>query len=252
MREEFGVSSSAELRNLSAKDLLSTKTSHSSMTVDGYALTEMPYLTYEKGENHEKALLNGFNAKEADVFMMGYKATDENYESLVANAIGEKYAAEMVNVVPADMPERDQHFIIDQMGSAKGALNTVYSALWFSYSHHVWTGYMAEQNRPVYEYIFTKTNKSLSNFHAGELPYAYGNLWRHPGLYSDEDYALSETMQQYYVNFAYTGNPNGEALPAWEPVTARGGKVLQLDTEIKMTDDPNEEIYKVIDKYMEE
>ena len=59
-----------------------------------------------------------------------------------------------------------------------------------------------EQGVPTYEYYFTKTNDSLSNYHAGELPYAYGNLWRHPGLYSEEDYALSETMQQYWVNFA--------------------------------------------------
>jgi len=252
VRAEFNVSSSAELRDIPADKLLSTQTQHSSMTVDGYAIKEMPYLTYEKGENHEKALLNGFNAKEADPFMMGYKATSENYEQLIANAVGEKYAKEIAAIVPADTPERDQHFIVDQMGPAKGALNTVYSALWFSYSHYVWSKTMANQGKPVYEYYFTKTNNSLSNYHAGELPYAYGNLWRHPELYDDEDYALSEIMQNYYVNFAKTGNPNGNGLPAWDPVTAAENKVLQLDTKIEMTDDPNMEIYKIIDKYQEE
>ena len=59
-------------------------------------------------------------------------------------------------------------------------------------------------------------------------------------------------MQQYYVNFAKTGNPNGEGLPAWEPVTEENKQVLNFDTEIKMVDDPNEEIYKVIDKYQNE
>ena len=102
---------------------------------------------------------------------------------------------------------------------------------------------------PCYEYYFTKTNNILSNYHAGELPYAYGNLWRHPGLYDQEDYELSEIMQQYWVNFAKTGNPNGAGLPEWEMKSNGQNKLLNLDTNIKMIDDPNEELYKIIDMY---
>ena len=110
---------------------------------------------------------------------------------------------------------------------------------------------MAQQGRPVYEYYFTKTNNSLSNYHAGDIPYAYGNLWRHPGLYSDEDYALSEVMQNYYVNFAKTGNPNGEGLPDWQMRDKDNTKVLRLSEDITMIDDPNEKIYEVLDKYQD-
>ena len=108
---------------------------------------------------------------------------------------------------------------------------------------------MIEQGKPAYEYYFTKVNDSLSNYHAGELPYAYGNLWRHPGLYSDEDYKLSDIMQQYWVNFAKTGDPNGEGLPKWQMRAEGQDKLLQLDTTIKMIDDPNHQLYQVIDKY---
>ncbi|WP_029230905.1 carboxylesterase/lipase family protein [Butyrivibrio sp. VCB2006] len=261
VREEFGVSSSEELRSIPASELVKTKTQNSSMTVDGYAIVEQPYLTYEKGENHEQALLNGFNVKESDAFLLNTKATNENYEELLADNMGE-YAHEMASVVPPTLPQRDQHFIVDALGEAKGALNVAYSAMWFSYSHYVWNNYMIQQNRPAYEYYFTKTNNLLSNYHAGELPYAYGNLWRHPGLYDEEDYKLSEIMQSYWVNFAYTGDPNGflinadgskstELLPAWEKRSATQDKLLQLDTTIRMIDDPNMEIYKVIDKYMD-
>lgn len=250
VRDEFNVQSSDELRNIPADKLVTTSSTQSAMTIDGYAITEQPYLTYEKGENHEKALLNGFNAKEADAFLLGTKATSENYESLLADALG-PYAADMAALVPANSPQRDQHFIVDAMGDAKGALNTCYSALWFSYSHYVWNNYLVAQNIPCYEYYFTKTNNILSNYHAGELPYAYGNLWRHPGLYDEEDYALSEIMQQYWVNFAKTGNPNGEGLPKWQMRTAGQDQLLQLDTEIKMIDDPNAELYKIIDLYQE-
>ena len=248
VREEFNVNSSDELRKISADDLVKTASNQTAMTVDGYAIIEQPYLTYEKGNNHELALLNGFNAKEADAFLLGTKATSENYEELLADAIGD-YAVNMAEIVPADSPQRDQHFIIDAMGDAKGALNTAYSAIWFSYSHYLWNNYMIAQNRPSYEYYFSKTNDSLSNYHAGELPYAYGNLWRHPGLYDEEDYTLSEIMQQYWVNFAKTGNPNGDGLPEWKMLSEDQDMLLQLDTEIKMIEDPNSMLYKVIDDY---
>ena len=261
VRDEFGVSSSAELRNIPASELVKTHTQNSSMTVDGYAIAEQPYLTYERGANHEQALLNGFNAKEADAFLLGTEATRENYEDLIEEDMPE-YGDEMAEVVPWDLPQRDQAFIIDAKGEAKGALNTAYSAMWFSYSHYVWNNYMVSQNRPAYEYYFTKTNNILSNYHAGELPYAYGNLWRHPGLYKDEDYKLSEIMQSYWVNFAYNGDPNGyllgpdgsssgDILPVWEKREAGQDQLLELGVQIKMTDDPNLAIYKVIDEFMD-
>ncbi len=261
VRREFGVSSSAELRNIPASELVTTTTQNSSMTVDGYAIVEQPYLTYEKGENHEQALLNGFNAKEADAFLLNTKATNDNYVELLAEDMKD-YAPQMAEVVPANLPQRDQHFIIDALGEAKGSLNVAYSAMWFSYSHYVWNNYMVEQGRPAYEYYFTKTNNILSNYHAGEIPYAYGNLWRHPGLYDEEDYKLSQIMQSYWVNFAYTGNPNGslltdegadsgEMLPVWEMREPGQDKLLELNTDIKMIDDPNTEIYEVIDEFMD-
>ncbi len=45
-KQEFGAADVTALRALSAEKLLSTRQSYSSMTVDGYAITEQPYLTY--------------------------------------------------------------------------------------------------------------------------------------------------------------------------------------------------------------
>ena len=270
VRSEFRVETSEELRNIPAKELVTTITDNSAMTVDGYALTQQPYLTYVQGKNNEKALLNGFNAKEADAFLLDDEATRDNYVELLAKDMDD-YAEEMAQVVPYNLPQRDQHIIIDKLGEAKGALNVAYSAMWFTYPHYVWNNYLVKQGIPAYEYYFTKTNNVLTNYHAGELPYAYGNLWRHPGLYDDSDYELSEIMQSYWVNFIYNGDPNGsyrqtdepgdgiyntevadKPLPVWEMRSKGQDKLLQLDTTLQMIDDPNLEIYKVIDKYMDE
>lgn len=250
VRKEFGAASSDDLRKVAADKLVTTKSKQNAMTIDGYALPEMPYVTYERGANHEKALLNGFNGKEADVFLMTYEATKDNYVELLEQALGD-YAEEMAQLVPPTTPQRDEYFIIDQGGDAKGALDIVYSAAWFSYPHHIWSNYMIAQNKPCYEYNFTKKNKVISDNHAGELPYAYGNLWRHPGLYSQEDDKLSEIMQQYWVNFVKTGDPNGEGLPRWEMRSADQSKLIKLDTNIEMVEDPNNAIYTIIDKYQQ-
>lgn len=270
VRSEFRVETSEELRSIPAKELVTTITDNSAMTVDGYAITQQPYLTYEQGKNNEKALLNGFNVKESDAFLLDDEATRDNYVELLAEDIGD-YAEELAEVVPYNLPQRDQHIIIDKLGEAKGALNVAYSAMWFTYPHYVWNNYLVKQGIPAYEYYFTKTNNVLTNYHAGELPYAYGNLWRHPGLYDDSDYELSEIMQSYWVNFIYNGDPNGsyrqpdepgdgiyntevadKPLPVWEMRSKGQDKLLQLDTTLQMIDDPNLEIYKVINKYMDE
>ena len=108
---------------------------------------------------------------------------------------------------------------------------------------------MTAQDKPVYGYYFTKTNNSLSNYHAGEMPYAYGNLWRHLGLYDASDEALSEIMQSYWLNFVKTGDPNGEGLPEWEMWNPDDQNLLELDEEVQMISDPYKDIYTILDKY---
>ncbi len=250
MMAEMGADSLAQMREIPAEQLVTTQYQNSAMTIDGYAISKMPYQSYLAGENHEQALLNGFNAKEADAFMLGTKATTENYEELLAAVFGE-YASEAAALVPAGSVIRDQQFIIDAGGEAKGSVNHMYSAAWFTYSHEIWSRYMAAQGRPVYEYYFTKTNNSLSNYHAGEMPYAYGNLWRHPGLYEDSDEALSETMQAYWVNFVKKGDPNGEGLPVWTMRDTENRQMIELGETVQMIDDPYAPVYEILDKYQE-
>lgn len=249
--EEMGAHSVDELREVPAETLVKTGYQNSAMMIDGYAITEQPYLTYLKNENHEQALLNGFNGKEADAFLLEYEATAENYEELLEPIVGE-HAAELAALVPPGSVRRDQSFIIDQGGDAKGALCEVYSAAWFTYSHHVWSDLLLAEGRPVYEYYFMKENNVLSNYHAGELPYAYGNLWRHRSLYQESDFTLSETMQKYWVNFVKNGDPNGENVPEWEAREEQSERVLNLDEEIYMTEDPYVQIYEILDEYQEE
>ena len=246
--EEFGVSSIDELRQIPAEKLLRTHYANNSMTVDGYALTEQPYLTYERGANNEQALLSGYNMHEADVFVATMRVTAENYEELLRPILGD-HAAEAARLFPPAERSPRYTYFIDRGGDAKGSFNELYSAAWFDYSHYNWSRLLAAEGRPVYEYLFNKDNGSIGSIHSGEIPYAYGNLPENSRNYDESDYALSELMVNYWINFVTSGDPNGEGLPRWQRFNDDPTMLLELNTEVKMVPDRYLGVYELIDKY---
>ena len=240
LRAEQGAASLAELRAIPAEKLVQTSVSFNSMTVDGYAIAEQPYLTYARGANNEEALLNGFNGHEADLFNFFLRVKAADYGGTLRELFGER-AATVEALFPAATD-----------AEATAQVNAIYSALWFAYSHHDWSRLLAAQGRPVYLYRFTRTNGGLSDNHAGELPYAYGNLGSQPYNYTEEDWALSALMQRYWVNFARTGDPNGEGLPDWPQFQEDPTQVFNLDVEPKSVTDPFLGLYAVIDEAQRE
>ena len=250
LRAEFGAADIAALRAVSAEKLVNTKYANDSMTVDGWAITEQPYLTYEKGENHETALFQGFNAHEADFFCMGKKVDAENYVEALRPLYGEGAEQAAAAVPPAEQIPI-YHYLIDPGGTAKGSYDLCVSAAWFSYSHYNWARLLAAQGKPVYTYYFTKDNRGLGSNHAGELPYFYGNLDKHAKNYDAADEALSGTMMEYYVNFIKTGDPNGSGLPKWPSWEEAPEQVLELGAELRVIPDPYLPLYPLIDSFQE-
>ena len=52
--------------------------------------------------------------------------------------------------------------------------------------------------------------------HASEIPYVFGTLTAREGsTLTPEDQAVARMAHSYWVNFAKTGDPNGEGLPTW-------------------------------------
>lgn len=252
---EFGCANADELRQVPAEQLVNTRYTNSAMTVDGYVITEQPYLTYEKGENNETALLNGSNIHEADLFLMTSKVTKENIEDYASGVLGE-YADEAIELLGIYPQDKAYKPLIDLGGDAKGTFDTIYSAAWFGYSHEVWSRYLAGQGHPVYQYYFTKDNGCLGSMHGGELPYFYHNLDSHPSAYHESDEALSQIMMAYYVNFIKTGDPNGKGfdgstLPEWKTYSEAGGELMELGDNVGMIPNPNKNLYDLIDRYQE-
>jgi para-nitrobenzyl esterase len=91
----------------------------------------------------------------------------------------------------------------------------------------------AEHGKPAYVYRFTRLAPGsdpikVGAFHSAELAYAFGTQDFIDRPWSDRDRALSKQMQQYWTNFAKTGDPNGTGLPEWPRFGASEQDVMEL------------------------
>ena len=80
----------------------------------------------------------------------------------------------------------------------------------------------AANGSPVYLYRFAYVQAAMREQmrngapHGGEIGYVFGTLAARPGTtLTAEDQAVSRMAQSYWVNFARTGDPNGNGLPVW-------------------------------------
>jgi len=76
---------------------------------------------------------------------------------------------------------------------------------------------------PVYGYLFDRTlpGEKFKAFHAADLWYMFGNMDKSWRPFEPIDYELSAQMIDYVANFVRSGDPNGDGLPVWGPVTNR-------------------------------
>lgn len=98
-------------------------------------------------------------------------------------------------------------------------------------------GINAQGAAPVWNYLFA-WQKPTDHYsaHGDELPFFFNTIEaekRKVPEVTPEVAHLRDVMVGYWVNFAYTGNPNGEGLPEWHSFSEADEPCMVFDTQIE-------------------
>jgi len=207
-----GVSTLAELRAMPAEKVQDAAKQYCNyrfpVVVDGYFFPKPPVDIYLAGEQAHVPLLVGWNFEEGN-----YKSITgdnpprkENYENGVRKMFGA--AADTVLQLYAAANDPDVEEVGTDLASDK----------FIAYSTWRWSDIQARTGgKPVYRYLFGSLRPSSKPArrpsHSAEIEYALGNLPLNTVYaWTAGDYAISATMQGYFVNFIKSGNPNGKGI----------------------------------------
>ena len=106
---------------------------------------------------------------------------------------------------------------------------------------------------PLYMYMFTwRSPVNKGSVHGHELKFCFNTLHHSPNELPQptaEDLKLADTMSSVWAQFAHSGNPNIEGLPAWNPYTAQNGEMMVLDYKCGIRNNPDRELEAIIDRH---
>jgi para-nitrobenzyl esterase len=242
----LGAHSLAELRALSASELLKGKAGEiSHPVIEPHVLPESPYDAFAQNRQNDVPILIGSNADEA--------------RSLVPdlNTIkAETFTADITKrwgPLPPQLLEAYPHATDEQARKARLGFER---DLRFGWDMWAWARLQAIKGRnSVYYYQFAhkppfpkgSVYEGWGASHYAELWYMFDHLQLEPWHWSAADRKLADVMSSYWVNFAKSGNPNGAGLPVWPEFTSTDNRVLYLNDPIYTGGVPNIETLKVFD-----
>ncbi|MEP7317829.1 MAG: carboxylesterase family protein [Panacibacter sp.] len=262
----------AQLRAMSTQELYeyynASKRFGFPTVIDGYFYTKTVPETFKAGEQSKVPLLVGWNSAEIPgmAFTQG-PFTDENYVKKVKEAYPKDYE-EVLKLYPHGS---DKEIELSATALASDRFIAYSTWKWFDLQRKY-------SNQPVFRYMFSRIRPPLADnsltpglaggtvkkdanafkmpepvgaAHASEIEYCMGNVYLVKDYaWTEDDYKVSATMEEYFANFIKTGNPNGKDLPNWPAALkdATDPDVMIINTDskaVKATDDAR---YLFLDK----
>ena len=280
--KEAGIASLADAMALNADSLqkLLPPKGMANVVLDGYFMSESADAVFEKGEQAQVPLLAGWNSLEAHPMqaIQGQAPTVQNYK----NALKARFGDMTDEIFEAYGIATDEDVLSQKGFNLVSDLFTGFPT-WKACDYHV-----RNSAQPVYRYHYMHPRPQVSAkmgdmtgalaggvrekteeekkataqqpaiapgaVHSADIEYAMGTLDTNEYYdWQDEDYAISKLFLSYYANFCKTGNPNGEELPQWTPITKDNidaAPVMIIDVESKeVASAEKENAYRTLEKF---
>lgn len=222
---KMNKASISDLRKIPAEELLHEGMGLYGPVVDGYVLKETVPEIYAQGKQAHVPLMIGWNGGEGIVFAFKKK---EEYIEDIRKQFGEA-ADKVLQYYPASS---DEEAAASQIAMSRDKLIGISMYKWAMMESNA-------GNASVYLYNFDKRPSANDKFakygafHTAEIPYALSNLQKITRAWEPVDENLSQLMSAYWINFAKSGNPNGQGLPDWAPYDSARSMAMIFDKESK-------------------
>ena len=242
--KKLGVTSIREARQLSA-DKIQTAVGPNIMSgfwpiADEALFLGDQFSLYQQKQFHDTPILIGTNSNEGALFSPPNGMKKEAFIQYIQATLGE-HAADILAVYPHSNDKE-----------ASSAYSDIFRDSVFAWHTWAWAELQAQYGKNnAYLYYFNHRTPTAPNGadHGSEIAYVFNNFAQPEELIRQEDHNMSALLNQYWVNFATYGDPNGKGLPQWPTYTEQTKKAMFLDAKSSACTTPNLEQLKVWDKY---
>jgi para-nitrobenzyl esterase len=207
--------------------------------VDGHVIPDKPHLLFAAGRQHAVPLIIGNTREEMALFLLAttLPADEAAYSRKLKDDLGD-----LAEPVAKAYPVREAKQIRSTVIQLTSDLSFVGESRAFARAH-------AAAGQKTFRYQFSRPTKqfllqNLGAHHGVELAF----LFQRPMGRDESDLRLSRTLGRYWINFAATGNPNGEGLPVWPTYRAGVEEMLDFADDVKVLKGPRNDQLDVIEK----
>lgn len=175
-----------------------------------------PMAAFARQEQHGVPVIVGSNLHEMKLFLHLFKINKPMYE-VMGRMIAGGYADRVFELYPVSNDEEANEAVQEIMTISEFASPARFMAKSVE---------KKSCNAYLYQFSGYREGHPLKACHGAEVSYVFGNLSQ--TKCDDSDRALSSAITRYWVNFARTGDPNGEDLPFWPAYTREGEAYMHL------------------------
>jgi para-nitrobenzyl esterase len=223
LMKTLNIKSIAELREKSATEIMKASANFPFFPIhDGYVLPLDPIEHVKNKKHNDVPFISGWASGDASV--AGKKTmTPVEFQEEAASTFGAKKDEFLKTFPSTNQAEVDRSL-------------TNYSICKFTAFPTYLLATNGKKNAYLYQFTFVPTDKpnfpNYGAFHSADIPYALHTLhmWNRP--WADRDRNMEQVMSGYWINFARTGDPNGDGLPLWSRYEVDSGTVLELGDKI--------------------